>query len=319
MTMLPDSTEDLPSPKKKWIRRILAVLTISVAAISIVASLNGRWDELKVSEFTLPSQGVMVLIVGITGTLILSAIYHTLLLPAFQVHQAPPIRVAYAYALSQLLRYVPGKIVGVVFQISMLQGKVRPASVLATLIVHTAHDYSWALVFCGLLLWSAMSNSGWPLLVFLPVLLAAHLVHKHQLSQRLLIAMPVIGRHVPAGNATTGAYNPALLTGILAATWVPMIAGMWLAFTPLLGHHGSLMAGLLYLIAAVLSLAIIVIPSGVVVREAVFMWLGGLVLLPPEKLLFIAVVARIAMTLSEVATTLLLAATDAWANHRRKT
>ena len=303
---------------KVWARYVLAALAIGIAAASIAASLDERWNELALSEFVLSVRGGIILTAGVMGTLVLSAIYHTLLLSGFQSHDARPARVANAYALSQILRYVPGKVVGVVFQISMLQGKVRPASILSALIVHTAHDYAWTIAFCGVLLWAVLSGSMMPLLAFPPLLLVTYLVHKHRAGQRFLAALPVIGRHVPEVEDAPCAYRPALSALVLVLTWIPMLAGMWMAFAPLLGSEGSVVAGLLYLIAAVVSLAIIVVPSGLVVREAVFLWLGGLALLPAEKLLFMAIVVRIAMTLAEIATALLLAGIDAGASYRRK-
>ena len=55
----------------------------------------------------------------------------------------------------------------------------------------------------------------------------------------------------------------------------------------------------LYLLAAMLSLAVVVVPSGLVVREALFVWLGTASGFPPALLLFVAVVTRLAMTIGE--------------------
>jgi len=300
-------------------RYALAALAIGIAAASIAVSLGDRWDEFKLSEFVLPPHAAIVLVVGATGTLLLSAVYHALLLAGFQLHDARTIRVAHAYALGQLMRYIPGKVVGIVFQISMLQGKVKPASVLSTLVVHTMHDYGWTFAFCGVLLWALLSGNALPMLAFFPAVLGVYLVHRYRFSPWILGRLPIVGRHVPALEESSPTYKPASLTGVLAVTWVPTMIAIWMAFTPLLGSHDSLVAGLLYLIAAVISLAMIIVPSGLVVREAVFLWLGGWLHLPAEKLLFMAVSIRIAMILAEIATSLLLAGMDTFANHRQRT
>lgn len=302
---------------KRWLRPVLAAVAISIAAASIFISLGEGWSEIKLSEFVLSVRGAIALIAGVTGTLVLSAIYHTLLLSSFQSHDARSTRVAYAYAWSQLLRYVPGKVVGVVFQISMLKDKIRPASIVSALMVHTIHDYAWAFVFCGILLWALQSGSFLALILFGPALLAVQVVHKHGVSQKVLARLPVLGRHVPRMVTGVPSVNSTALTSVLAVMWVPMLAGIWLAFAPLLGSQESLVAGLLYLIAAVVSLAMIVVPSGLVVREAVFLWLGDLLMLPAGKLVFMALVIRIGMTLAEIATTLVLAAMDSMVGYRQ--
>ena len=310
----PDATGRLRT--FKGIRAGLALIAIGISIAIIFSGLQEHLHDLKTSVFSLSASDMIALTTGVVGTLALSTIYHTLLLRSLEAHTVPPARVAHAYALSQIVRYVPGKVVGVIFQVSMLDGNVRPASVLAALIVQTAHDYAWTFAFCGLLLWALLSQSLWPLLLFPLLVLIAHGTHKHRLSQKLMVKLPWIGRRIAIRGDAALDHSPLALTCTLLATWVPMLVGMWLAFIPLLGTHKSLLAGLLYLVAAIVSLAVFVVPSGLVVREAVFLWLGGLVALPADKLLFMAVVIRIAMTIAEIATLLLFAMIDACENRR---
>lgn len=305
------------SDRRKWIPRLLAVLAISIAAVSIAISLDDHWDRMTLSELEMSAWGAGALLAGITGTLLLSAAYHTLLLPAFGRHRERPARVAYAYALSQLVRYIPGKVAGIIFQASMLRDNVRPASLVSALAAHMLHEYAWTFGLCGVLLWWLLSGDAWPLLGLVPMTVALHLMHTHSCIHWILAALPWIGRFAPQIAADKEALQPALLTATMAVVWTPMIAGLWIAFAPTFGSHDSLLAGLLYLIAAVVSLLMIVVPSGLVVREAVFLWLGSQVSLPPDKLLFMAVAVRIAMTLAEIAATLLLMLVDIKDRHDR--
>ena len=295
-------------PRLQWLRRILCVLLMLAGAAYIATSLDGNWQQLQASAFSLSLPGAAVLIGGVVGTLLLSAAYHVLILRDFQAHRVPPARVAHAYALGQIVRYVPGKVVGVLFQAGFLGAGVRPSILVAALLVQTVHDYAWTFAFCGPILWALLAGSPWPLLALPPAVLAMYAAHRSRLSQRLLARLP-LGSHFLA-SSSHGNHRPKAQTLVQAMVWVPMLGGMWFAFAPLFGTHGSLLAGLLYLVAAVVSLAMVVVPSGLVVREAVFLWLGGLAMLPAEQLLFAALATRIGMTVAEILTAALLALLD---------
>lgn len=306
------------SGRRKWIPRLLAILAILIAGVSIAVSLDDHWGRMRLSELEMSARGAGALVAGITGTLLLSAVYHTLLLPTFGLHVERPARVAYAYALSQLVRYIPGKVVGIAFQASMLRENVRPTSLVSALAAHMMHEYAWTFGFCGILLWWLLSGNAWPLLALVPLTVALHLMHKQRYIPRILSMLPWIGRFAPQVATTKGALQPGILTATMALVWVPMTGGLWIAFAPIFGGHDSLLAALLYLIAAVVSLLMIVVPSGLVVREAVFVWLGSQVSLPPEKLLFMAVAVRIAMTAAEVTATIFLMFVDMKDRHDRQ-
>lgn len=291
------------TPRTPTWRLVVAVLLVGLASAYLVSSLESPWRNFQASAYVLGAAGFMALLLGTAGTLALSVAYHVLLVRDIGPHDASGLRIASAYATGQIVRYVPGKIFGVMFQVDALRDCVRPASVLAALLVQSVHDFAWTLAFCGTLVCVLLLRNPWPLLALLPALAALHAVHASGISFRLIRGLPLLGRHLPPADArqhTASAPRAIAMTLAQSTVWLPMLAGAWFAFVPLFGVDGSLMAALLYIAAAVVSLLAVVVPSGLVVREAAYVWLGGLAALPADKLLFAAVATRLAMTAAEL-------------------
>lgn len=295
---------------KRWLHRTAVVVLVVAAAVYISDAMSDRWHDLSISSFSLCASHWIALCVGIIGTLTLSALYHVLLVRGIEAHDVPATRVARAYALGQIVRYIPGKIVGVAFQVGLLGGSIRPGSILLALLVQTVHDYAWAFAFCGVLTWALLTDSALPLLMFIPMMLLLHTLHRHRMIERIIANLPLLHIHIPP-LPTLEPKHASISAATLFVTWLPMLAAMTFAFSPVLDIHGALLAGLLYLIAAVVSLAIIVVPSGLVVREAIFIWLGGHAGLPADTLLFVALATRISMTIAEVVTALMIVLLEA--------
>lgn len=295
---------------QRWLRRFVVAILILIAAAYITDIMADRWHDLSVSAFSLGALHWITLCAGITGTLTLSALYHVLLLRGIEAHDVPATRIARAYALGQIVRYIPGKVAGVAFQVGLLGGSVRAGSILLALLVQAIHDYAWAFAFCGVLAWILLTDSALPLLTFAPLILLLHTLHYHRMIERIIAGLPFLHTHIPP-LPTLEPKHASTATATLFLTWVPMLAVMPFAFSPVLDKHDALLAGLLYLIAAVVSLAIIVVPSGLVVREAIFVWLGGHAGMPADTLFFIALATRISMTIAEVITVLMIVLLEA--------
>lgn len=303
-------------PWKRRLRLLLALALILTASTYIAVNMEGRWQELQESAFSLPTWHWILLCAGITGTLALSMFYHVLLLSGIQHHSSPATRVAHAYAIGQLIRYVPGKVVGVVFQIGMLDKKVRAGSVLLALLVQTLHEYVWTFAFCGVLTLALLIHSLLPLLAFLPIAALLYWAHRHRPGERILLRLPLMNAHISLP-PTTSPRHVGALTAVLLITWLPMVASLSLTFAPMLGLYDALLMACLYPLAAVASLVLVMVPSGLVVREAVFVWLGRMVGLPVDTLLFTALATRLAMTAAELFVALLASMIDALTSRGR--
>lgn len=284
-------------------RALLAAVLVGLSIAYLAQALETPWADFRASAFALGPASALALVAGSFMTLALSVAYHVMLVRQVGDRAARALHIASAYAAGQIVRYVPGKVFGVMFQVGALRGSVLPGSVLAALLVQAAHDFAWTFVFCGAVVWALVVRSAWPLLLLLPAVAGLHMVHRCALSFRAIRGVPLLARHLPPASDASQTGTPSRAAGmtlVQSMVWLPMLAGAWFAFLPLFGAHGSLLAALLYIAAAVLSLLAVVVPSGLVVREATYVWLGGLVALPPDKLLFAAVATRLGMTAAEL-------------------
>lgn len=308
--LFPEENDTTTASWQRWLRRLVVAVLILMSAAYITGTMADRWQDLSVSAFSLGALNWITLCAGTIGTLALSALYHVLLLRGIETHDVPATQIARAYVLGQIVRYIPGKIAGVAFQVGLLGGRVRAGSILLALLVQTVHDYAWAFAFCGVLAWALLSDSALPLLTFAPLILLLRTLHYSRMIERIIANLPILRAHM-LPLPTLESKHASASAAILFLTWVPMLAAMPFAFSPVLNTHDALLAGLLYSIAAVISLAIIVVPSGLVVREAIFVWLGGNAGIPADTLLFVAVAARISMTIAEVITALMVVLLEA--------
>lgn len=296
---------------RAW-RTAIAIVLVGVAAAYMAWALDRGWTELRAAAYSLSGIDPALLILGSVFTLLMATAYHVLLLAEIEPHHARPSRVALAYSLGQVVRYVPGKVVGIVFQVGFLRGAVGTSGILVALLVQTLHEYVWTTIFCVSLLAALVTGEPLSLLLLLIGIIGLHVLHRRGTTWRVLPHLPWVGRHVPQLPAGSTTKFPAALTLLQVAVWIPMTTAMWIVFEPLLGAQASLIAALAYVAAAVISLLVFVVPSGFVVREAAYVWLGGLAAIPPGELLFIALVMRVSLTAAELATALLLAMVDKW-------
>ena len=285
---------------RRGVRQLAGLILLTLSAFYLLRSINGGLADLPKSVHSLTFPEGIALVLGVLGTLVLSTAYHILTLSRLQQHGIPPIRVGAAYTLGQIARYIPGKVVGVIFQISYLGNSIRATNVVLSLLVQTLYDYAWTFTFAGIVLWCWHIDSLLPALTFLPISGLLWWAHSHGTCERIIQALPLLHRLVPERiHIDHRMPRACTTTAILLTEWLPMMLGIALAFRSVYGFSDGAALAALYLLAAMLSLAVVVVPSGLVVREALFVWLGTASGFPPALLLFVAVVTRLAMTIGE--------------------
>ena len=305
---------------RRRVRQVAGLLLLVLSVFYLLRSIDDGLAGLYESARSLTFLEGSLLVLGVLGTLALSTAYHILTLLRLQRHGIPPTRVGAAYAIGQIVRYIPGKIVGVVFQISYLGGRIRATNVVLSLLVQTLYDYAWTFVFAGIVLWCWHKGSLLPALAFLPISILLLWAHSHGICERIIRALPLLNRIVP-DRIDVGGHMPLAgpITAILVTEWLPMLLGIALAFRSAHGFNDGLALAALYLLAAMLSLAVVVVPSGLGVREAIFVWLGAASGFPPALLLFVAVVIRLAMTIAEALNAACFAVADCLERRRLHT
>ncbi len=304
------------SSLKGPLRNMLGLALLAGSGLYMYRILASNLDQLAHSNYSINVVEAVCLTLGILGTLVLASIYHVLAVRRLEPNSVPATRIGLAYALGQVLRYIPGKIVGVVFEVRFLAGKVRASTVTLALVVHTLYDYGWTLAFAGTVLLCSASRTLWPLALLPPLVIAIWWAHLHGWCERSLAFPGPIRRWLGTGQLQHLRKPPyatrATLTLVLG--WLPMLLGIGVALSGNLGLPDALLLGVAYLLAALGSLLVVVVPSGLIVREALFVWLGSRYGFQPPMLLFLSLVLRAAMTFAEVLTVVVFLIADATRN-----
>ena len=283
-------------------RGLFSGTLILLSAIYIYRAISHGLADPSLLEFSLTAPELALLITGILGTLGLSAVYHVLAVRRIQDHTVPGSKVALAYALGQVMRYIPGRIFGLVFQVRYLSGDIRAASIGLALLVQTAFDYAWAAFFLGAVLLALARGTSWPFALLLPAMGLVWLTHAHGWLERGFASPRLLHRFLGEEQMALLQRPPHALwsTVVLILVWVPMLAGIAVALADSVGYLSALVIGSLYLVSAVLSLLVFVVPSGLVVREALFAWLGARYGFPPDMIVVLGLLLRLSLTASEV-------------------
>lgn len=296
-----------PASRSLWIRlrrplrNVLGLALIALSGVYVYGILEESVDELGRGTHALGVGEWSALLLGIVGTLVLSTLYHVLATRRIEDVDLPSTRIAVAYALGQIVRYVPGKVVGVLFQARYLSGSVRASTVGLALVVQTVYDYVWTFAFAGSILLCATFQTTWPLLALTPVGCVLWQSHVKGWCERgLLLARPL--RRLFEDRQLQQLRRPAhagVATLVLLGEWIPMLLGIGFALDATLGLGNALLLGAIYMVAAVGSLLVFVVPSGLVVREALFVWMGVRYGFEPAMLVFVGLALRAAMTVAE--------------------
>lgn len=286
----------------RTVRKIVALALIAVSAYYLFRVLADGYAGLLQANISVNAVESSWLVVGILGTLGLSAVYHVLAVRRIEAHDVPATQVALAYALGQVMRYIPGRVFGLLFQVKYLSGRIRATTIGMALLVQTAFDYVWATIFLGAILVAYRLESPWPMALLIPALFLVWVSHQRGWLEQGLASPWLLHRFLGTDQVALLRQPPHALASTLALglVWVPMTVGIAVAFADRFGFLPALVLGSLYLASAVLSLLVFVVPSGLFVREAIFAWLGDRYGFPTSTVIVLGLLLRVAMTVSEV-------------------
>ncbi|GAA0714036.1 hypothetical protein GCM10009105_18090 [Dokdonella soli] len=294
---------------------MLNVLLVVVGLLFVAYALRGQVNELASEAIAMPTWIYPVVILLATATVVLTAALHSVVVSTIATPPPPPARVRYAYAASQVARYVPGKVFGVILETQLLAPALDLRQVISATLVQTLLTYAWAGIGATIVLCALATHSTWMLTLMAPVLALLWLTQRRRWLERILSSlMPRLGSiDKPVVSIAVDRHQAWRGTTLLAVQWVPFFA-MWVLLSdPGHGMSAACWLGASYLLASIGGSLLVLIPSGLVVREAAFLWLGGLYGLPAASLMTWAIVVRLALTIADVLTLPLL-----WAAAQRR-
>jgi hypothetical protein len=151
---------------------------------------------------------------------------------------------------------------------------------------------------------SLLFGSPLPLLGLPVALLVVELLHRNPLLERALVRLAVVASRGRFGTRALLdvpiAPSRWLATGILTAEWLVYFAAWAVLASGTLDLASALTLATWYAAASLLSILAIAVPAGLVVREAIFVSLGGMSAFPQATLVVLAALMRLAMTAGDV-------------------
>lgn len=285
-----------------WLRRGASALLLIGGLLFVMQALRGQLADLPAAAADIPPLVFPALVLLATLTVLVTASLHAEIVEGTVAAHLDPARVRYAYAASQVARYVPGKVFGVILEAQMLAPVLGVGQVVAVTLLQTLLAYAWAGTAAVCILGALALDSGWPTLLAPVVLGLLWLAQRNRWPERARSLLPDGTRGATAREHSTESSRRSALRGtlLLALQWVPFFT-MWILLAAAdHGFAGASWLGASYLLASITGSLLVLVPSGLVVREAAFVWLGGLHGLPASSLLAWAVIVRLALTFADI-------------------
>lgn len=281
---------------------LLPYLFVAISIFYIYIEIKSGLQKVDFNRYIVSPSDAAILVFGCLGTIMLSAIYHVQLMRFKFGSVSPPSLIAHAYSVGQLIRYIPGRILGIVFHIGILRTKQATKEVLSALVVQTVYDYVWATILCSVFFVYFFKEDVFIFLALIPASLVTFFAHKQQwVSKLMIVSFALIGqaRRIEIASSVSRGKS-VLMTAIVVTVWVPLMLGFVFSYGDIFGKKDALFISICYIMSAMLSLLVFFVPSGIGIREAGFIFLGGATGYESSSLVFVAISARIALIVADV-------------------
>lgn len=293
------------------LRRVFSGALIIVATVYVIALMVSQWQSMveAAARFSLTAFIVAVTLLVVMGAL--KAVYHIFALRRLvddnSLHQTD---IALTYAVSQIVRYVPGKVFGIVYEANELASKVTPDRVVLANVVQMLHTSVLSVaVFIAVAAWVLSGSSAFALGLLGLGAALLWLSHRAYAAERLGVSL---SRFLPAvqklrSNGWGSRHFALTCSALLLLEWLPYY-GYWSVLLPPGSDWVSeaILFGSCYAAAAMVANLAVVMPSGLIIREALFVWLGTQLSMDAAHLLFLAAVSRSLLVVADLALVLVV-------------
>ena len=298
-----DDCHDRRARRRSSFRGWLSIILGGCAIAYLWHALNNSANDIEWAKlgFSWPRfAGAITASVAMTGC---NALYHDASIRRYGPNDAGTFRVSLAFALNMLIRYVPGKIWGIVFETNFLRGEVPSSTIVASSALQMLYHGVMALVVACILAATALLHTWLPLVILVPAIFLIYMGHRHMLCERAVAGVAQRlhrfgGQHWPktSPSATYSMY----CTTLLSVEWIAFVA-MWWCLSPI-GWDAYRVLALAsgYALASLFASALVILPSGLIVREALFAWMGVAAGIPQSGLLLLAALARLTLTIADI-------------------
>jgi uncharacterized membrane protein YbhN (UPF0104 family) len=300
------SSDATPRRRPLW-QRLLGLFLVTAAASYLIIVLQKDAPAIlttlrKIAAWKLVAASIAAAFMGL-----LNAAYHRNLLLRIsnQIPRGESIMLAYSEA--QVVRYLPGKIWGLVHQSSQLSSHFKMHEVVLANTLQMLMTNLLSLGVIGSILGASLLHSPWPLVGIPLSLVAIEWMHRNPFLEQLLVRAAQRFARVSPGDFITKV-RPVRWRGtaILATEWLAYFAVWGLVAHQLLAPLEIAVLGAWYAAASLLAILAIAVPAGLAVREAMFVSLAATGAFPNSVLIALAALLRAITMAGEVVAVLII-------------
>lgn len=287
----------IPSARNIWssLRHFVGGLLLFASIYYIATRFTPDW--LKVLEKS-ASPSIVAMLASVllaTFSVAISALVFAAILEPKSLGGAH-WRVAREFVRSQLARYLPGKIAGIIYLQIQLHSEYEPKKVISASIFHMGITYAWALVvgcFTLAFYFDLVEHRYRIYGIAVAIVLVLSIYFLRNLISGYWVRLSrLCGFGVDRG--LSNYYG--ILIGVMFQ-WVPLL---FVLVIYLMDSNRAIFYLALYLVASVVSSFVSVTPGAVVVREGLFVYMAASMGASANETTSIAVYLRVLLTLAEL-------------------
>ena len=286
--------------KQKWI----STTFILSALVWIALILRDNIGQLKTSVASLEPLNMGMAIVPAMLAIILNAFVYFLILSRISPARLSAKDVIMPFITSQVVRYLPGKLWGILYQAQATSRCISASNTITANVEHyTLVNLNSIVVAISILAYFCIGIAtalGFFLVIqFLIFVVLRKAPLTLLLSKFARITNVAISKKIMACNVEDDRNN-LLIIALLQAEWVFYFLAFVFVLPLSFGGEEVLIIATCYAMAWLVGALAIVLPNGLVLREASFVWLAGLFGFEAADMIAFSVVARILFTLADV-------------------
>ncbi len=282
--------------------RLATTALLLASIIWLFFLLKGNIEELKYASISYNYYRILTAIPLAVLTVYASAITFYGILSETSTTRPPFIRTVLPYLNAQIVRYLPGKIWGVIYQAKKMEQSAPAHSVWETNIIQliignilSAFAAIWVILRSNELILTSQVLLAISLLFF-------YLILHTQLVQKMTrTVLSVILKNTKTNKSIPNNRKSIFILLSLSMEWITYFA-CWMAILyPILPFGDVINLSVVYAASWALGFMIFFIPGGAVIRESIFISLGSLIMgMDVGTLGFISIIARIVFSIADI-------------------
>ena len=267
------------------------LLMLSVIAIAYLLLPN--INQLRESNFSIDTLNLFLVGFLMLCLLYLKATVHAVILEKYDLKSTSRMHIITSYANGQVVRYIPGKILGIVSQ-SLKLGEVAKASYVweANFSQYIITNLVSALLILSFAGYTYFESIFFPVFFVVTSLLSTFVLTSKATTKFFdFVSSTLSITSISTGHHCLSMKQAMSVMILLYIEWFFYFSAWYFLVDGSLGV--SLYIGTLYAASSLLALLAFVVPNGLLVREAIFLWLGTLANIAAEELIFYGIVIRV--------------------------